>query len=472
MDFPVIKRLVPTLQDKVGFSNYRNFYTIKKEGFSVNDSSNLTYQKLIAFFLPLGLSASLTSITHMIINGTLSRGENAAFIIACYAVALSLFGIVERPIIVFRQTSSALVRDIRSFKLVSIFMMYAMGFIVSFSLLLAYSPFGEWTYIHLFNADQNMIETITMTFQVLLLVIIFSGVRGLYQGIIINHLETQWLTIMVVIRLAIMFLAAYLFVAFDFINSMTGAMIFLVGMIIECVISVWKGHGILYRYYQKKIEDYNLEKSEISKFYLPLVFYFVIQTVMIPVIYVFLAKTDDIEMGIASFALANAITQMILSFFMYTHQLVLQLYDKNKQKVIRFMVFASLLPTILLTLLCYTSVGEWFMQVVMGADQELSVATLSVLKFFIIKTFVFPWVDFLAGFLMLQRETRRMMLAQIANLLTVIIVMAGLIQFFPQLNGVNGAIAASLGEMIGLVVVGIIVKKVATVNRSRISRNF
>ncbi|GGF24074.1 hypothetical protein GCM10010954_23700 [Halobacillus andaensis] len=411
----------------------------------------LTYKQLSAFFIPLGFSASLTSITHVIINGTLSRGENAAFIIACYAVAFALFGIIERPIIVFRQTCSALVKDIQSFKVLSLFMIFPMGIIMGFCLLMVYSSFGDWVYINLFNADENMVHTISDTFAIILFVIIFSGIRGIYQGIIINHLETKWLTIMVVIRLMIMFLVAYLFVYFDFVTSASGAILFLTGMFIECIISVWKGHRILKEAYHKQVTK--LRKAEIANFYLPLAFYFVIQTILVPVIYIFLAKTNNIEIGIASFALAFSITQMLLSFFMYTHQLVLQLYEENRQKVIKFIVLISLLPTLTLVVLCYTPVGFWFMEVVMGADDELAMTTIAVLKFFMIKTLVFPWVDFLNGFLMLHRKTKRMAVAQIVNLMTVIGSVSLLVNYFPSWNGINGSIAASLGELVGLVVV-------------------
>ena len=43
-----------------------------------------------------------------------------------------------------------------------------------------------------------MVKAISLAFQVVLLVIIFSGIRGLYQGIIITQLATNWLTIGVV----------------------------------------------------------------------------------------------------------------------------------------------------------------------------------------------------------------------------------------------------------------------------------
>ncbi len=432
-------------------------------------NGQLSYKQLSAFFIPLGFSASLTSITHVIINGTLSRGDHAAFIIACYAVAFALFGIIERPIIVFRQTCSALVKDVQAFKVLSLFMVIPMVLILGVSLLMVSTSFGDWVYVQLFNADENMIQTISNTFAIILFVILFSGIRGLYQGIIINHLETKWLSIMVVIRLVIMFLVAYLFVYFDAITSASGAILFLVGMLVECVISVWKGTGILKNSYKQKGKP--LRKKEIANFYLPLVFYFVIQTILVPIIYVFLAHTNNIEMGIASFALAFSITQMLLSFFMYTHQLVLQLYLVNKQKVIKFIVGISLLPTIALVILCYTPVGTWFMEEVMGANHELTEATIMVLKFFIIKTFVFPWVDFLNGFLMLHRKTKRMAAAQVVNLVTVIVAIALLVNYFPNWNGVNGSIAASLGEFVGMVIVSIVVIRLTLAERKEMEQS-
>src|SRR5690625_5505728 len=98
------------------------------------------------FFIPLGVSASLTSVTHVIINGTLSRGDNAAFIIACYAVAMSLFGIIERPMVIFRQTSSALVHDRKEFKILRKLFFYILLTILSFITVFAFSIFGTWSY--------------------------------------------------------------------------------------------------------------------------------------------------------------------------------------------------------------------------------------------------------------------------------------------------------------------------------------
>lgn len=426
----------------------------------MSQRAGLSYRQLSAFFIPLGISASLTSITHVIINGTLSRGEDAAFIIACYAVAMAVFGTLEKPMIVFRQASSTMITDKRSFKLLSVFFLYILLILMTLSFILGYTPIGSWVYVHIFNATENMVAAIDLTFRVIIFVAIFSGIRGIYQGIIINHLETNWITIGVVARLFSMFTISYLLVYFDYITSVSGAIIFLVGMMVEAIVSIYKGHALMKREPKevyKKGHPNRLLKADISKFYFPLAFHSIIRSLLTPLIYVLLAQSYDIEMGIASFALALSITMMILGFFLYTHQLVLQFYKNHKWKVIKFVIIISIIPSLLLSIICFTPIGMMFMETIMGADETLAIATLSVLKFFIIKTLVFPWVDFLNGFLMLKRQTHKMLYAQVGSIAIAVICMIFLVQLFPHLDGVNGSIAASIAELAGLIIVGIIV---------------
>src|SRR5690625_5424133 len=76
-------------------------------------------------------------------------------------------------------------------------------------------------------------------------------------------------------------------------------------MIVEALISVYKGHDLIKRepkeLHQKGHRNWLL-KADISRFYFPLAFYFVIQSLLVPLIYILLAKSSDIEMCIASFA--------------------------------------------------------------------------------------------------------------------------------------------------------------------------
>src|SRR6185437_9774319 len=87
---------------------------------------NVTFRMLFNFFIPLGISASLVTISHVIINGTLARAPNPAIVIASYSVAMSLFGVFERCAVIIRQTCATLVRDRHSFKLVSQLTIYVL----------------------------------------------------------------------------------------------------------------------------------------------------------------------------------------------------------------------------------------------------------------------------------------------------------------------------------------------------------
>ncbi|SMQ72994.1 hypothetical protein SAMN05444673_2319 [Bacillus sp. OV166] len=417
-----------------------------------------SFTRILIFFIPLAVSASLTSISHVIINGTLSRADHAEVIIANYAIAFSLFGILERPVLVFRQTSSALAKGKASFNKIAAFFIKVSLVITALCVLIGLTRLGDLVFKYGFNAEADSMASLKLTFLVLSGVILFSGLRCLYQGMIINKLETKWLTIGVVIRLAGMFaVAAYLNLSHHANSSAPGAMIFLTGMGIECFISVWRGNLIV-RENDKETET-PLRQKEISTFYFPLVFYLSFQTIIIPVIYAFLGKIQDVHLGIASFALAFSITNLILSFFMYTHQIVLQFYEKNKQTVLKCVMVFSIVPSVFLAILSSTAVGPWFMRTVLGADMALAAESLHVLKFFIIKTMVFPWVDYFGGILMLQKSTKSLLKPQIFNMIAVVLVIIPLVYWNPALNGKAGAIAASTGELIGLLAVYFVVTR-------------
>lgn len=164
-------------------------------------ASPYSFMNMLLFFIPIGFSASLTAITHLIINGTLGRADDAEIVIASYAIALSLFGISERPVLVSRQTCSALLKTKASFRLLATVFIHVTFFIFILCAIIGYTPIGHFTFVHLFNTEEEMLAAVTSTFRVITFVIFFSGLRCLYQGVIINHFETKWVTIGVIVRL-------------------------------------------------------------------------------------------------------------------------------------------------------------------------------------------------------------------------------------------------------------------------------
>ncbi|GAA4862720.1 hypothetical protein GCM10023310_47650 [Paenibacillus vulneris] len=421
----------------------------------------VTFRQLLAFFIPLGVSASLVTISHVIINSTLARSAQPEVIIASYALPLSILGLTERPAVLMRQTCSALVRDRISFRAMSVISWYILACIMLLGALICYTPIGKWVFLHFFGAEPSMIQPMVEVYQILMFVSIFSGLRCLYHGIIIFNMRTKWLTIGMVIRLVAMYLLSLYFIHTDQVNSgRVGAILFLTGMMVEAAVSIWEGRSLLKKIPEKK-PDHPIEKpKQIFHFYRPLLYSSVIAVIVGPAVNAFLGKTTDFQLAIASFAIAGSLTNLVQSFFSYIHQIVLNFYRKDAKAVMRFTFVLAFIPSILIALLSYTPVGPWFMENVMGVNERLMHASLDTLRVFMITTLVFPWLDFGNGMIMLRGETKVMIWSQAANVSVTLISLVLTIVLTPGWNGMVGALAQSLGLAAEASVVWLVLRQV------------
>jgi Na+-driven multidrug efflux pump len=424
-----------------------------------HDEQGLSTKKILWFFIPLGLSASLVTFSHMIINGTLTRGENAEIIIASYVIAMSLFGITERLGVLLRNACSALVRDKVSFKVMATVAAYVLTGLMMVAGILAYTPVGKWIFSTFFGADSEMTAQIVDVYQILIIVTFFSAIRCLFQGVIILNRQTKWLTIGMVVRLIVMYILSVVFINTGNINAKTGAYIFLAGMVIECLVSFIEGRTLVKKMVKDDVNHKITKKSQIFSFYNPLILSSLIIVMVGPIINAFLGKTHEIELAIASYAIALSITQLFLSFFSYTHQIVLTFYKEHPQKVQKFTLLMGFIPTGILALFCYSPLGAFFIEHLLGANERLVIASLDSLKVFILMTLVFPFIDFCNGLLMVRKRTKVMVLSQSTNLIFTFLVLVITSSLFPYWNGKIGALAQSIGMLTELCVLFFIIYK-------------
>ncbi len=399
------------------------------------------------FFVPLGLSASLVTFSHMIINGTLTRGNNAEIIIASYVVAMSLFGITERLGVLLRNACSALVRDKVSFHAMSTVSAYVVLGLMLAAASIAFTPIGKWIFSTFFGADQSMISEIISVYQVLIFVTFFSAIRCLFQGVIILNRQTKWLTIGMIIRLVVMYLLSLYFIETGNINARTGAIIFLSGMMVESLISFLEGRVLVKKMVDKDPTHSIRTKKQIFQFYHPLILSSLIIVMVGPVINSFLGKTNEIELAIASYAIALSITQLFLSFFTYTHQIVLTFHKDHPQKVQQFTFMIGFIPTLILAVFCFSPIGPFFIEHVLGANDRLVTSSLDCLYVFMLMTLAFPFIDYCNGLLMVKKQTKIMVYSQSTNLIFTFLVLLIISTVFPHWNGRIGAIAQSVGML-------------------------
>ncbi len=426
---------------------------------TVENKEVVSTKKLLKFFIPLGLSASLVTISHLIINSTLTRAENPELIIASYVIAMSLFSITERLGVLLRHTCSALVRDQKSFRLMAHVAVYVITALMLISVTIAFTPLGSFIFSALFGVETNMVGQIVEVYQILVIVILFSAIRCLFQGVIILNKQTKWLTIGMVIRLLGMYLLSQYFIHTGNITAKTGAYIFLFGMMIESVVSFIEGRFLVKKMVSTQPEHNITNKSQIFRFYKPLIMSSLIIVLVAPLINVFLGKTGDIELAIAAYAIAFSITQLMLSFFSYIHQIVLTFYHENSEKVKKFTFAIGIVPVVILALFNFTPLGHFFIEHVMGANSRLLEASLQALRFFLLMTIVFPLLDYCNGLLLLRSQTQVMVYSQSMHVLVLLVVLMTASSLVPHWNGMVGSLAHSLGMTAELAVVFLFILK-------------
>lgn len=415
---------------------------------------SLSYSTLLRFFLPLSFSAGMVYLSHVIIHSTLARSPYSVTVIASYSVALTLYAILERPLVLLRQTSSALVRDGTSFRAMQHFSFRLIGTATLAALLISYTPLGEWLFPRLFGVKEAWLNETITAFRVILFVLLFSGIRCLYQGVIIYYRLTKWMTIGMVIRLFFMCLVAWLFIKNDAVRAgYVGAVIFLVGMAIECCVSVWEGRKLV-RELPERSEGHEVKTAgQVFGFFRPLLFAAMFATVISPSVNAALGWSDKAELAVASYAVALSFSQLVFSFCTYMHQLVINFYQQDSQVVNRFAAFIGLLPATLLGVISFTPLGEWVLTHMIGVEGMLLAESTRVLRFLVLYALLYPFLDYSNGLLMLKRQTGVMAYSQAGNALGVLVVLLLLSKVAPSLGGIMGAAALSFGVAVELWIV-------------------
>lgn len=127
----------------------------------------LSWRRLLTFFIPLGISASLVTISHVIINSTLARSDQAEVVIASYALAGSLLAVTERPSTLLRQTCSALVRDRLSFQALIYVTKIFLAAVLLLGGAIVYTPIGTSIFKYLFGVDETLLKPVIQVYQIL-----------------------------------------------------------------------------------------------------------------------------------------------------------------------------------------------------------------------------------------------------------------------------------------------------------------
>jgi len=404
--------------------------------------------RLVLFYLPLTASALLASLTHVIINAVLARSPHPDLTISGYAVALSLCFILEQAIAPLRQTSAKYVRDRHSFRQMVRMIAVVLGCLAAFNALIAWTPVGRYFFHYIYGADESLLDSTVHAYQILLFVNVFSAARSLYQGIIIQQLQTRWMTIGIVIRLVAMAALSWLMVSWGYTDdSRYGALLFLIGMAIETVVACWEGHHLASRLPERlppqSAHAVRTWKLDIFPFYMPLLYGSLVSIVIGPATQTTMNHSVQPILAIAAFAVASNLTGLISGLATFLHQAVLNFQETEPRRVKQLTAAVTALSVLIQGFLSWTPWGHAVLVHGLHLQGELLQATLLILNALLVRTAVFPWIDYVNGLAMYHGVSKAIAWSKIGSVSCMLTLLYLLVTLRPEWNGMIPAIAGS-----------------------------
>ncbi len=159
-------------------------------------------QKEIAlFFFPLMLNVQLMSVSHSIINGALARQSDPITTLASFSVAMILHLFVASPSYQNHTVTIAMVRDRRSLIGTTLFVIAIASYVSVMLALLAFSPLGDWVLSHFLGVEGEIAKGVKEVISLLVFLPFFTGLRGLFQGLVIRARKTSLVSLATGVRI-------------------------------------------------------------------------------------------------------------------------------------------------------------------------------------------------------------------------------------------------------------------------------
>lgn len=162
----------------------------------------LNQRSIARFYLPLMLNVQLMSVSHTIINGALARQSNPVTDLAAFGVAVSLHLFIAS--IAFQNHTLVLSKgkSRRGFRQVCLFS-GLLALLVTVTLaLFGYTPFGRWVLIDILGVTSDVADGAQAALRVMTFLPVFTGSRGLAQGLLIRARRTELVSLSTLVRIA------------------------------------------------------------------------------------------------------------------------------------------------------------------------------------------------------------------------------------------------------------------------------
>ncbi|MDT8440107.1 MAG: hypothetical protein RQ723_00425 [Desulfuromonadales bacterium] len=176
----------------------------------MRNDTPLSQKSIALFFFPLVLNVQFMSVSHSIINAGLARLDDAVTVLAAFSVAMVLHLFVASPSYQNHTITIAMVRGRRSLRAMLLFVLLIAVWVSILLGLLAFSPVGNFVLDRLLGVNPEVARGARDALGLLVLLPFITGLRGLFQGLVIRARRTSLVSFATAVRIGMLFVYLWL----------------------------------------------------------------------------------------------------------------------------------------------------------------------------------------------------------------------------------------------------------------------
>jgi len=416
----------------------------------VDTSYKLTYRRIFLFWGPLALTWLMMALEQPILIAFIARLNDAKFNLAAFGIAGSFAMIIESPIIMLMSASTALVTGRNSYKKLKLFTDILNAVITGIQIIILIPPVFNYIVTGLMEVPEDVARLAHVALVIFLPWAASIGYRRFYQGILIRNNLTRRITYGTLIRLSVIMITGLLLYIAGINGAYVGAAAMSLAVVSEAVATRIMVSRTLKDILQKEdTENSKLGLRTITKFYFPLALTSVLSLGVHPFVTFFLGRSYMAVESLAVLPVVSSLVFIFRSMGLSYQEVNIALIGKEKQnyRVLRnFAFYLGLLVTVLIALLAFTPLAEYWFINVSGLSTDLAALSYLPLKIMILLPAMTVLLNFQRSSLIISGSTVPISIATAVELVGIIAVLLVCVVFLNLIGVVAASIAFIAGK--------------------------
>ncbi|MCA1553981.1 MAG: hypothetical protein LC737_06350 [Chloroflexi bacterium] len=342
---------------------------------SVKTRTHISPRKVVSLWWPLAASSILMAAEMPFVNAGIARTAQPDVALAGFGLAMSLAIQTEAPILMLNGTTTALVKDHQSFRVVERFAIQLGIFVTCMSFLLSFTPLYDVVLRQWMGVPAPVADACLPALRILLLWPAPIGWRRFHQGVLIRLRRTQLISFATVVRLAI---SAALTLLTIFVlrlpGQAAGSLSLVIAVVIEPALITVMARKLLTSEYDANMKVSDLSHARLFHFYLPLLMVSALGIAAQPIISTGLAKAEFPTESLATWPSVWSLTGMVCGLCQPIQEVTIALAERHDALRVlrRFGLSVGLSASALLALLSLTPLSSMYFGGLIGLSPRLS----------------------------------------------------------------------------------------------------